>query len=507
MGVMQFLIHPPQVVDDCPEIYRAYVTGFDGRVFPTRIEIDGNRMTCRRPVSDSGKLHTAWPVEGYGQPVLSTSSLPEREDPYVLAVELARGTISQIRDQLGCWELQGMKIPAEFAPLHQQAQQHFASAVARQEQPEEASQLAARALETACRAADVLTTAYTRQRLAVEQKRSGKAPACLGCQLGRSVPTGEEEQRFLETFSAAVVPIEWRHIEPTEGTYHWDLCDEQVEWCEKHRLMTCGGPLIDLSPDGLPSWLWQWNQDVPNLQSFLCDFIETAIGRYHGVIRHWKIATRANSGGAMTLSEEDRLLLTASALDVARQVDEDLQLLLTVDQPWGEYQARGHHRLSPFQFVDALVRSGAGLSAVNLELGLGYRPCGTASRNRLAFSRLIDLWSQLGVPLYITVALPSGVEPDPRAEDDMEVVTEAVWKQPWSETAQAEWVREYFPLFLAKPSVMGIIWSHFSDALPHHYPHSGVLDETGRPKKVLQPLKELFANSPRMPLVQMPFED
>ena len=60
----------------------------------------------------------------------------------------------------------------------------------------------------------------------------------------------------------------------------------------------------------------------------------------------------------------------ARALDVVRQVDDEIQVLVQIDQPWGEYQSRGLHRLSPFQFVDALLRSGIGLSAVNLEVAV-----------------------------------------------------------------------------------------------------------------------------------------
>ena len=33
MGVMRFLIHPAHLLDDWPEIYRAYISGADGRVF------------------------------------------------------------------------------------------------------------------------------------------------------------------------------------------------------------------------------------------------------------------------------------------------------------------------------------------------------------------------------------------------------------------------------------------------------------------------------------------
>jgi hypothetical protein len=82
--------------------------------------------------------------------------------------------------------------------------------------------------------------------------------------------------------------------------------------------------------------------------------------------------------------------------------------------------------LSPIQFVDALLRSGVGLSGVNLEFGTGYRPRGAAQRDLLDFSRLIDHWSQLGVPLYVTLAFPSAAGEDPLARSDLEVETSSV---------------------------------------------------------------------------------
>ena len=93
MGVMRFLIHPEEMIGSWLEAHRAFISGIDGRVCPTRVEIDGNVMACRRRSSESGRLHVAWPVRGFGRPVVGTSSLREQDQPYVLAVELARGKI------------------------------------------------------------------------------------------------------------------------------------------------------------------------------------------------------------------------------------------------------------------------------------------------------------------------------------------------------------------------------------------------------------------------------
>ena len=484
MGVMRFLIPPSATPEGWPEVYRAYISGIDGRVFPTRVEVDSNLMVCRRHSNESGRLNVAWPVAGFGRPVLCTSSLVERDAPYVLTVELARGKISQVRDQLGAWEIAGMTVPVEFGPVHEEAHRLFARAAARQENPAEASRIAQDALATACRAAELLTQAYVRQRLMVRRRRGNGLPVVLGCQLSPALPDAVWSGALTHAFNAAFVPIEWRHIEPREGEYHWELNDAQVEWCRENKLLAFGGPLVDLAPDGVPEWLWQWDQDFFNLQSFFCDFVETAITRYIGRIRHWEVAARMNTGGGLALTEENRLTLVARILEVARQVDDENQLLLRIDQPWGDYQARGQHQLSPLQFVDALVRSGVGLSGVNLEIAIGYRPRGSASRDLLEFSRLLDQWGSLGIPLAVTLAFPSSADSDPKSHSDLEVEAPH-WKGPWSHEAQAEWLELYLPLLMAKQSVTGIFWTHFSDALPHHFPHAGLLDPDGLRKPAL----------------------
>jgi hypothetical protein len=240
--------------------------------------------------------------------------------------------------------------------------------------------------------------------------------------------------------------------------------------------------LLDLAPEGLPTWLWQWERDFLNLQSFVCDFVETAVSRYFGKIRHWEISARVNTGGALAISEEDRLALVARTLEAARQVDEEIQLLIRVDQPWGGYQARGQHRLSPMQFVDALLRSGVGLSGVNLEVAVGYRPRGSAARGQLDFSRLLDRWGLLGIPIYVTLAFPSANGADAKCRTDLEV-GEASWRDAWTENAQAEWIDDYLPILMAKDQIVGIYWTHFSDSDPHDFPHAGLLrhDETPKP--------------------------
>lgn len=295
MGLIRFAVHPASLLEDWPEVYRGYLTGADGRVFPTRMEIEGPVIGCRRATSESSKFHVAFPVPGFGRPIVATASLPEREQPYLLAVELARGKIVQIRNQASQWELSGMQIPAGFAAPSRAAHRAFGKAASSQDQPEEACRLAVEALHSAFVAAETLTLGYASQALAGRMQRFGSLPASVGCDLQGAIPQADATELFSSAFNAATVSVPWKGIEANEGEYDWESVDRQLEWCEQQKLLVRGGPLIDLGPEGLPDWLAQWEHDVFSLRTFIGDFVETAISHYVGRIRIWEVAARVST--------------------------------------------------------------------------------------------------------------------------------------------------------------------------------------------------------------------
>jgi hypothetical protein len=485
MGVMRFVVHPPELISDWPEAALAYMTGMDGRIFPTRIEFEGNLLCCRRPLSDSGKLSVPWPVTGTGRPVLTTTSLREREEPYLLPLELARGKLAAIRDQAASWEMAKMVLPDAFRERQQAAFHCFAHASARQDDLEECCRSAGEAIELACQAADILVDAYIVQRLS-HIRRTHHSPSLLGCLADETALSPEGQKILSENFNTASIPIRWTQVESREGEYHWELTDKLVEVLTSHRTILRGGPLLDLRTGGLPEWLSPWKDDFLNLPSFVCDFVDTAISRYTGVIRIWEVSAGGNLGGALQLNEEHRLALVARSLEAAIRTDSDSQYFIRIAQPWGEYQREGRHRLSPFQFVDALIRSNLGLTGVSLDINVGYQGETCFTRDLHSVSRLIDLWSMLGIQIHVNLACPSSSDPDPRADPQF-VVQDRVWTGPWTEELQAEWMERIIPLLVAKPCVTGIFLEQFSDSIPHRYPHAGLLRSDATPKAMLDP--------------------
>ena len=183
----------------------------------------------------------------------------------------------------------------------------------------------------------------------------------------------------------------------------------------------------------------------------------------------------------MNLNEEQSLSLVARTLEAAIKTDSDSQFFIRIEQPWGEYQRQGEHRLSPYQFVDALIRSNIGLTGVSLDINAGYSHRACFYRDTLAISKLIDQWSVLGLQIHVNVCCPSADSKDSLANPEVDVDNRVV-RQPWSEETQKEWMDRVIPLLVAKPSVTGVFLRQFSDATPHRFPHSGLLDSLNRPK-------------------------
>src|SRR5258708_4559415 len=227
---MRFVVHPTELFADWPEVHRAYISGVDQAAWPTRIELAGNQLLCRRQNSDSGKLNIAWPVPGFGRPVLATASLPERQQSYVLAVELARGKIVQVRNQLAVWQAAGMAIPDDFVPLHREAHRLLARSVAVQHDPAEASEFAQQAIIKECEAAEVLTRSYVEQRLEVRHRQYPQLPPVFGCSLGDSPLAPEQQQQFLAGFNGAARPFPWTHSDAEKRHYPWENDDVPSTW-------------------------------------------------------------------------------------------------------------------------------------------------------------------------------------------------------------------------------------------------------------------------------------
>ena len=141
-------------------------------------------------------------------------------------------------------------------------------------------------------------------------------------------------------------------------------------------------------------------------------------------------------------------------------------------------------------FADALIRAELGLGGVSLEVNAGYSPGGTLAYSLLEYSRMLDRWGHLGLPVMVKLTAPSSADIDPTSTARTMPV---VCSSPESLTPQwqADWIEDYLPLILAKNPVQLVIWNQLYDGDPHDFPHGGLIAADGSFKPAMQTLQNL----------------
>src|SRR5207253_1636926 len=316
--------------------------------------------------------------------------------PYQLSIELARGKINQLRCQAADWRMVGLQIPDLIDVQMREASHLFGHAATAAGSPASDAD-ALKALSLGYKTSNQLVRVYIDQMLRARHQRQPKLDTALNIRLN-GVPPPASAAAVTNSCNGLIVPLSWKLIEPSESQYRWEQSDAMLDWAIKKNQRVAAGPLVDFSAFGLPDWLWLWESDLPSLKSFMCDYVETVVGRYHRRIRRWQLTAGSNNANVLKLGEDDLLWLTAGLAEAAWQIDPELELVVGVAQPWGEYMAREEHTYSPFIFADTLIRAGLKLAALDVEWVMGATPRGSYCRDLLDASRVLDLYALLGTP-------------------------------------------------------------------------------------------------------------
>ncbi|MEZ6048542.1 MAG: hypothetical protein R3C11_23800 [Planctomycetaceae bacterium] len=199
----------------------------------------------------------------------------------------------------------------------------------------------------------------------------------------------------------------------------------------------------------------------------------------------WDLAVNAEMGpvdSSWDFLEEIRLRLLLRALEIIKQIDNQLEISLRISDPWGQYHGAGGYLLTPFQFVDMLTRSRGNVTSLKLVFTDAYQDGKTPAMDWLELSRLIDYWAALGIPLKVILAAPSSGDSIPHARYQVD----ADQAHLTSPQTQLEWYQKAISLMCAKESVTGIQFEHLDDRFSHLYASAGFIDQLGMTKTSLE---------------------
>ena len=482
MGLTNFQVPQPELLSPAA-VRQCYMQGIDAIPWLSKNSLENGILSVQRSANESGNLYVPWPVEGRGQITLSTTCLRESDEPYVLPVELARGTVGRLRNQVEAWKQIGINAPAEVTEKVSTATQALCRAVTSEQESLFAAQAAQDAITDSLDAIYMMMRAFSEYSLTRSGKRNVFMAVNLGKRPGHTFPSD-----ILGAINTAVVPFSWSETEGSSEAGSNEVFAEQVRWCRKLGLRICGGPLLNFDRNGLPDWLYLWEDDPEALQSYMLKYVESTVREFAGKVSLWHAWAGLNNGQAMNFGEELRLRIGVAALETLRSCDPNTPVFVSFNQPFGEYLSRRSMDLAPLNYADTLIRADLGVSGFGLEINLGYWPHGTLPRDVLEISRIIDRWSTLGLPLVLILTSPSS--PGMGSDDDEKQIigfgAEAI-----DEATQARVVSEIVRACLAKPAIQGIVWNQLQDGDSPNYPHAGLLTEDAEPKPVLDVLREL----------------
>ncbi len=505
------------------------------------IRLEPGMILCEKPGDEPAGLTIQMavdlPAKGNAKPVplgslmLKTCLLPDRAEPYLLALELARHRLMFVFNKMEQWGL--FDLPADHPAIRQfeQAQATFTRALVEQRHhPEpgsgedwtgafnpEAERLALECLALALDAGEQLTQVHAGRQLQgrftgkLYQDASERSAASPGVE--RALPEGMAKSpespgivlKGLPAMGVTVaavpmteplaqgaaqacdflhVPMRWIDMEPVEGKYDVARTDKWIEWAVRTaKIPVHAGPLIDLRRGSVPEWLLIWEHDYETLRELVYEHVKTLVTRYRRAVTRWTVVSGLHVNDHFALTLERIMDLTRTACLTVRKLQPTAKIQIEITQPWGEYFAFNKRSMPPYMYADMVSQAGIFVDAYTLRLQMGQPAPGRITRDLMSLSDILDRYAELEKPIVVSaMGVPS--QPLTLAANSMEsksgVVTDpGVWRQPWSPATQAHWLSQATAVALSKPFVQCVCWQDLFDSPMGDMPEGGLMTSGG----------------------------
>jgi hypothetical protein len=434
-----------------------------------------------------------WDVPGIGTYHLETTRLQHREQPYNLNVELARARLMKIVQKQEDWNLFDFPKAEKFVQRFRESQSLLADALGMLPESSEAARLADQSLAISVDLSEQLATFHG--ELLINRRRQSNAfvKHIVGCRVDSVVQNQKYKDTLSNHFDYAVLPMRWKQMQPEEHTFDATPVDEWVELLARKRIPIIAGPLVDLTEEEVPDWMYIWEHDFETMRELVYEYVQKLVTRYRKSVSVWNVCAGLHTNSVFTLSFEQIIELTRLLVAQVKTLLPSARTLVTVKFPFGEHHARSRASVPPMLYAEMVAQSGINFEAFGLEFEMGVPSPGMFTRDLFQFSSMLDKFSTLGRPLFLTsLGVPGRASPDlhDRSEGKLDPILAGKWKRPWDPELQAEWLSAAYRLALSKPYIESIAWGNLADINPS-LPAGGALDDMLRPKPAFTRLQEM----------------
>jgi len=471
----------------------AMAMGPESVPIPGDVSFKDGLLTLSTPDDHATGFALLWDLGAPGAYHLETTRLQHRTTPYLLNVELARFRLMKIVQKQEDWNLFDFPRSEKFLARFREANLLLADALGRLDTPEEASKFADQALAISVELSEQLANFHC--DLLLNRRKAGGAFSrhIFGCRVDPSVQNSKFRETLATQFDYAILPMNWKDVQPQEQAFQTSDLDEWVELLSKRRVPIIAGPLIDLTGPAVPDWMFIWEHDFDTMRELAYEYVQKLVGRYRKHVGVWNVAAGLHTNGVFPLSFEQAIELTRLLVSQVKALMPGARTIVTVKQVFGEYGARGRQSVPPLLYAEMVAQAGINFEAFGLELELGVPVSGSYLRDLFQISVMLDKFSTLGKPVFLTcVGVPGRSTPDSAdASGGKNYPSQGGrWKRPWDADLQAEWMDAVYKMALSKPYVESIAWGNLADQNPT-IPGGGLLDDLLRPKPAFVKLQQM----------------
>ncbi len=465
----------------------AYIVGADGHAMRSQIEAEFGSLIVEKREAGAAALCLLHPVGDLGELVMQTCLLPERPEPYILALELARHRLMVMYNKLEDWGL--FDLPADHPAMRraEPARKRFIEALCLQrDDPAGCAKLSQQCLVLATDATEELALAHSSMMLTRRAHLPGSSRTPLGCGVSMHL----DEPRLMAALKTQVdfvqMPLSWKTLCPEEGKYQWETADRWCEWSKRTNTPLVAGPVLSFEPSELPDWLYIWEHDYDTVRDLIYEHVERVVDRYRPYIHAWNIVSGLHVNKHFTFNFEQLMDLTRMCTMLVKKLDTASRVIVEMREPFGEYYAAHQRSIPPMMYGDLLIQSSIQFDALAIRFPMGQAVPGQYARDLMQLSDMLDRFAHFGKPIAVTLAAPS--EPvtslmiaNPDSNDPADDHA-GYWRRPWNTTVQAHWLEAAMQVVCSKPYVEAVAWQDLNDHPNAELPLSGLIDDDFQPK-------------------------
>ena len=325
---------------------------------------------------------------------------------------------------------------------------------------------------------------FERARQAIA-KNSVRPNFLFGANCSRYAPQMTEyNQRFARLFNFATVPFYWKSFEPKRGQKNFARTDSMVEWLNRNQIEVKGHPLVYFHEAGTPDWLK--DKSYAEVKQLTYQHAFEIANHYRDKIAYYDIINEANQipwANALKYDREQFLELTRIASEAAIAGYREVKRIINHCCIWGENVAYGKPpQDSPYQYIKRCLDAGIDFELIGLQV---YYP----NQDMFEIDRILERFATLNKPIHITeLGVSSAATIDEKSHLKE---PRGLWRRPWSEAIQADWIEQFYTICYSKPYIKAISWWDLADG-GNFWPHGGLLHADMQPKTSFYRLQRLI---------------